>query len=71
MFNAHPSSSIFDSRLMTRTSAIIRTIPMMAGMSGICLNGIAPIIVIKTMPITAQTVYAILMGIVLNDRLKE
>ena len=62
---------IFDIRLMTRTPAMFRAIPMMACRSGLFFNATAPIIVIYTMPIAAQTAYATPMGIVLNDRLKK
>lgn len=56
---------------MIITPDIIIVMPIIAGISGICLNKMAPVIVISVIPIPAQIAYAIPTGIVFNTSDKK
>ena len=63
--------TIFENTFIIITPDIIIVMPIIAGISGICLNIMAPVIAISVIPIPDQIAYAIPTGTVLNTSDKK
>ena len=63
--------TIFEKTFIITTPSIIIAMPNIAGISGICLNSMAPVTVISVIPTPDQIAYAIPTGTVFSTSDKK